>query len=106
MAVTISPAVNPNAVNMRTFDVTASVDADTTADIAHGITGIGDPNKELTVTIEPLNAAAYTAQWVVTSRDQLADKTTVRLTKGTGVGSGNAAAQIRVHVQRMHSLVE
>jgi len=106
MAVTISTVINPKSVNTRSFDVTATADADTTADITHGIAGLSDPDKELRIHIEPLNAAAYTSQWFVASRDQGGDKTAVRLTKGTGTGSGNAGAQVRIHVQRIHSLVD
>jgi hypothetical protein len=105
MAVTVSPVVNANSVNTRSFDIIASADADTNADIVHGIAGLVTPDQELKITFEPLLSNAWVSQWSVASRDQGATKTTVRVTKGTGVGSGNAGNQVRVHIQRIHSLV-
>lgn len=105
MAITVSPVVNANSVNTRSFDVIASADADVNADIVHGIAGLVTPDSELKITLEPLLPAAYTSQWTVSSRDQGGNKTTVRLVKGTGAGSGNAGNQVRVHVVRVHSLV-
>jgi hypothetical protein len=77
-------------------DVEASADADTTATLAHGL-GVAPEQ----VVITPLLAAAYTAQWRVTSFGA----TNVVLTKGTGVGSGATGSQIRVTVIRPHSIV-
>lgn len=101
-----SPVVNTKSVNSRSFDITATADGDTTADIVHGIHGIVDPNKELRISFEPLNAKATVSAWFVTSRDQNTDGTTVRVSKGTGTGSGDVGAQVRVHIQRLHSLID
>lgn len=83
-------------------NVIATADADTTAVITHNL---GLSAAELSagfplVDVTPLLAAAYTSQWAVTG----AMANAVTLTKGTGAGSGNAAAQIRVQISRPHSI--
>lgn len=80
-----------------TFDVTATADADTTHAIAHGL-GV-DPDL---VILEPLSSNAGLSLWFVPSHDA----TNVNITKGTGAGSGNASAQLRVHVIKLHSIQE
>lgn len=79
----------------KTFDVTATADADTTATIAHGF---GAAPAE--VSLRPLLANHYVSQWTVSA----VDATNITLTKGTGVGSGNAGAQVRVQARRPHSI--
>lgn len=101
MAVTITPVNVVPANGLRaTFDVKASADADSSATITHGLPSATDTN--VVVTLEPTNAAFYASQWTVTSRGA----STVVLTKGNGAGSGNAANQVRVTVEQIHSIQE
>jgi len=75
------------------FDVTATADADTvTASIPHGMGVI--PDVQITQLI--IQTVVSAALWAVTTLDV----TNIILTKATGVGSGNAAAQLRVTVRR------
>ncbi|MCI0402693.1 MAG: hypothetical protein L0212_04125 [Acidobacteria bacterium] len=79
--------------NILISDVTATVDADTTATIPHGMDGAVKM-----VTIVPLlQAPAAVSEWAVTTQDG----TNIVLTKGTGVGSGNAGAQLRVFIEKL-----
>lgn len=100
MATSSTAAGDTTGEFSRSFDVTATADADTTVAITHNITGATASN--LKVCFEPLLAAHYTSQWTVTGRTS----TTVTLTKGTGSGSGNASAQTRVHIWREHSITD
>lgn len=87
-------------------DVIATADADTTATITHnfGLSAAelasGDPRVILT----PLISQALTAlsAWAVTA----IATNSITLTKLTSVGSGNASAQLRVSVQRPHSITK
>jgi len=93
MAVSLA-TVSSSAVK-KVVDVTATADADTTATIPHGM---ASAPKE--VSLLPLLAAAYTSAWTAAI-----DSTNVTLTKGTGGGSGNASAQLRVIIALPHSIV-
>lgn len=77
-------------------DVIATADADTTLVIAHGL---GAAPAEVTMT--PLLSQALTAlaAWTVAI-----DATNLTLTKLASVGSGNAAAQLRVIAKRPHTI--
>lgn len=76
--------------------VTATADADTTATIPHGMAAA-----PAEVQILPLlQAPAGVSLWAVTT----IDATNVVCTKSTGVGSGNAGAQLRVTIKTPHSL--
>jgi len=75
------------------FDVTATADADTvTASIPHGMGVI--PDVHITQLI--IQTVVSAALWAVTTLDA----TNLILTKATGVGSGNAGAQLRVYAER------
>lgn len=111
MAVNITPIDAASSTHRKVFDVEATADADTTADLAHNLfsaeeIAAGADNDDVKVTIEPQAAAARLSDWIVGSRDQGGTKTTVRLSKTTAVGSGAAGAQVRVYVERTHSLVK
>jgi hypothetical protein len=102
MAVTVTPVSQPSGFNPRAtmaiFDIIATVDADTTATITHGL--IGTP---ALITITPLlQASAAVSEWAATT----INSTQVVLTKGTGVGSGNAGAQVRCVIQIPHTLTQ
>lgn len=77
--------------------VTATADADTGGTITHGLT----PTPLLAL-IAQLLAAAYTGVDSV----GLPGATTVTYTKGTAVGSGNAAARALVWILLPHSLIK
>lgn len=74
------------------YTIIATADADaTTGNIAHGL------GARPQVTIIPiLQAPAAVSAWAATT----IDVTNVVLGKGTGVGSGNAGAQVRLRVER------
>lgn len=78
-------------------DVTATADADTTATIPHGL---GVAPAEVTITKTLSQALAAESSWAVTT----IDATNVVCTKLATVGSGNAAAQLKVIIKRPHSL--
>lgn len=100
MATSSAAAGDTTGEFSRSFDVTATADADTTINITHGITGATASN--LKVCFEPLLANHYVSTWTVTARTS----TTITLTKGTATGSGNASAQTRVHIWREHSITD
>lgn len=100
MAATSAPAGDTTGEFSRSFDVTATLDADTTVAITHNLTGATSTN--LKVCFEPLLAVAYTAAWTVTARTS----TTVTLTKSTAASSSSGSAQVRVHIWREHSITE
>jgi hypothetical protein len=74
------------------FTITSTADADTTTgNIAHAMGCIPE------VSITPiLQAPAALSLWAATT----IDVTNVAFTKGTGAGSGNAAAQVRIRLNR------
>lgn len=100
---TTAPA-NPPVGEYNTVRATvkATADADTTADVVHnmGLTTEELAEAQPEVSLTPLNAAYYTSAWVAS----FPDGNTVRLTKGTGGGSGNAADQVGVVIKRPHSI--
>jgi len=87
MAVTVTPITT--GINNTVFDVIATADADTTATCTHNQNSTG-----VWIMLVPLLDAAHTSRWIVSS----ITATTIVLTKGIGVGSGNAGAQLRVFV--------
>lgn len=89
-AVTVTNVLVDN--NKRIDDIEATADADTTATIAHGF---GATPLEVFITAI-VQATAAISLWAATT----IDATNVVLTKGTGVGSGGAGAQIRVITKR------
>lgn len=94
MAVTVATVLDGAHLHVATVEATA--DADTTATIPHTLGVV-----PALVSIVPLAAAFFTSQWRVTTIDAV----NVVLTKGTGVGSGAAGAQVRVNIERPHSIV-
>lgn len=103
----VAGLVAPTAVQVATqvtATVIASADGDTNADITHNMAlsvaelAAGFP----IVILEPLTAPAQLSLWYVPA----ANKTTnaVRVTKSVAGGSGNAAAQLRVHILRPHTI--
>lgn len=94
MAVTVTTIFTGTDSIIR--DIIATADADTTATIPHGL---GAAPAEV-YTTELLQAPAALSAWAVTT----IDATNVVLTKGTGAGSGNAGAQVRVVIKRPHSI--
>lgn len=97
MAVTAT-GVDTTGSFSKSWTVIATADADTTATIPHGLSGITDANAH--VTIVPMTAAGVLSAWQFTS----VDATNLVLTKSTAVGSGDAAAQVRVSLWRFHSI--
>lgn len=95
MAVTVT-AASPQGAYTKVWTVIATADADTTATIPHGF-----GSAPFDVSIDPLLAQFYTSVWTITT----IDATNIVLTKGTGAGSGNAGAQVRVTARVPHSLV-
>lgn len=97
-------AAQAAAVSMVSANVIATADADTTAVITHNMAltaaelAAGFP----LVTILPLlQAVGALSEWAMTAKDA----NTCTFTKGTGAGSGNAGAQLRVVVQRPHTII-
>lgn len=91
MAVTIN-TIEPTPPDTIRRTIIATADADTTATIPHGMGVV-----PRTVILTPLlQAPAAVSEWAVTT----IDATNVVLTKGTGVGSGNAGAQMQVEIRR------
>jgi hypothetical protein len=87
-------------------DVVATADADTTATITHnfGLSAAelasGDPRIILTPTLS--QALTALSAWAVTT----VATNSITLTKLTSTGSGNASAQLRVSIQRPHSITK
>lgn len=79
-----------SGVDTKIWDVIASADADTTLVIAHGM-----PVAPEFAILQPLQAPARISLWTV-----LVDAVNIQLFKTTGVGSGNAGAQLRVIASR------
>ena len=89
MAVAVTP-ISVAGPNGRSWTVTATADADTTATITHGF-----PDANYMITLLPLiQAACALSLWAVTGMTN----TTITLTKGVGVGSGAANPQLVVFV--------
>ena len=93
MAVTVTTVLRKDHYYIAT--VIATADSDTTATLTHTLGAAPDE-----VTITPLIAAGHTSLWTLTTLGA----TTVTLTKGTAVGSGNASAQIRVVCRRLYGM--
>jgi hypothetical protein len=85
----------------KTYDIEATADADVNAVLAHNF-ALVDPDADLRVTIEPLAAASRVSQWIVSVRDA----NNLTLAKGIGAGSGAAGVQLRVHVEKVHTIVK
>lgn len=80
----------------KTVDVVADSDADTQAVITHGM-GV----TPVVAGLEPEDAAARLSDWIVLSRSS----SQVVIGKTTDTGSGTTNAQVRVHLQKPHSIV-
>lgn len=90
MAVSTATVQRGNDINE--FTVTATADADTTTgSVAHGMGALPE-----VLLLHILQAPAGVSLWAATT----IDVTNVALTKGTGVGSGNASPQVRCRVRR------
>lgn len=89
----------------RSFDIVATADGDTTTGaFTHGLStrtgglAIQNPDTEIVTWYEPLlSAPARLSGWATTVRGA----TEVTATKTTEVGSGNAGAQVRLHLKRI-----
>lgn len=93
MAVSTTTVVRDN--DNFIFTVIATADADTgTGNVAHGMAG-GALNAQAILT-NLLQASAGASLWAMTTLDV----TNVAVSKSAAVGSGNAAAQLRVHLKR------
>lgn len=94
----ITAAAGFAGTNTKTWNVTATADADTgDFAVAHGF-GVAPALAFLT----PLLNAGLLANWSVKS----IDATNITLNKGaTAVGSGNAGASVRLTVMLPHSLI-
>lgn len=97
MAVTAT-GVKTTGTFSKSWTVIATLDADTTATIPHGLSGITDANAHVSVTA--MSAAGVLSAWQFTS----ISATNLVLTKSTAVGSGSAAPQVRVSLWRFHSI--
>lgn len=84
-------------------DIIATADADTTATIPHlqGSTNPPGSTPPLKVTITPVLSQALTALSAWTAATGAAN---VVLTKLASTGSGNAAVQVRVTIEKPHSI--
>lgn len=98
-----APAALAGGRLIRTFTVTATADADvSTGNIAHGfLDEAGAAVAPDFALIMPLLVAGVLKGWAVTTLDA----TNIALTGQNVVGSGNAGAQIRVVMFRIHGLV-
>ena len=90
------------AEDLVTANVLADNNADTDAIIVHNIgLSVAELAAGLPIVIlEPLRASAQASLWYVSARDA----NTVTVTKAGGVGGDAAAAQLRVHVRRPHTI--
>jgi hypothetical protein len=88
-----------SGVSSALFSVTATLDADTGGTITHGI-AVATPLAALLSAL--LGASFYGGQDFVA----LPGATTVTYTKGTALGSGNAAARALVLILLPHSLIK
>lgn len=97
------PTVNNFAGALMIVDVIASADGDTTATIPHLMGSANPPGSTppLKVTITPLISQALTALSAWTAATGAAN---VVLTKLASTGSGNAGAQLRVHIEKPNSI--
>ena len=92
----VGPALT--TARSRTYDITATADADTTSTFTHNLGVI-----PAEVIITPILAKGITGDWSFTS----ATTTQVVITKNNvGVGSGDPAAQVRVTVRVPHSIIQ
>jgi len=82
-------------VDFKTWDITATLDADTGGSVTHGF-GAAPADVYLT----PLLAEGVLSAWYVST----INTTVITLTKGTATGSGAANPQVRLFVRRPHSI--
>lgn len=94
MTVKITPVVQ--GAHVQTFDVVANRDEDLEAVITHTLGGVPS-----LVSLTPLADEFHTSRWRVIH----ADATAVTLAKVPELGSGARGAQVRVNLQRPHSMV-
>ena len=96
MAVTVTQTNTTTAsVNTKVYTIIATADADTTATITHGFGAT-----PAVVALTPLLGQFYTSAWFASAQNA----SEIVLTKGTGVGSGNAGAQAQVTLSRPHTI--
>lgn len=98
MATTVTAQRSTPGKYSKSFDVIADANGDTDVDVTHGFVGITDAAKEITVDLLPLHAAFYDSVWKVKTMDA----TKVTITK-SGAAGGQALAQVRVQLERVHS---
>lgn len=100
MAVTNSEIASSRGTFGVSYEVTATADADTTSTFAHGIAGLTNENARINIANLSL-VGGVKSKWYVST----IDGTNVVLTKDTAVGSGDPSPQIRVTIERRHSIV-
>lgn len=84
----------------RTWDVTATADADTTITIPHGLSGVTGATANLSLV--PLSPVSVLSSWWLDS----INGTNLVLSKDVVVGSGAPTPQLRVHLWVNHSIVD
>lgn len=84
----------------RIWTIIATADADTGLTFAHGLLNPGGLAADINLTLTPiLQAPAALSLWAGT-----ADATNIILVKSTAGSSGNAAAQLRVMAESIHTM--
>lgn len=97
MATSASAVIDGTLI--KTYDVTATADLDTTLAITHGLGTTPDQ-----VMLTPTLGAGVLSEW---SADWTTSATVTTLTKnGTGMGSGNTDPQIFCNIQVLHSIIK
>lgn len=99
MAVTVTQI--KNGTFRKIWTIVADADADTTATIAHGFTGITGP-ADLLLIVTGILFIARLSGWILDS----VDATNIVVKKSTTATTGNAFAQCRVEALFPHSLIE
>lgn len=93
MAVLVTPVVA--GTYMKSWDIIADADADVAAVITHGFGAA-----PVDISLVPLNTDFFVSTWTL----GVVDATEINLAKANAVGSGNAAAQVRVIARLPHSI--
>ena len=104
MAITATetPAVALRSATVKAWDIIATLDADTTAAVPHGMAALpGFDITKVKVWMQAVLAPARLSLWIVTS----VDAANINIAKATTAASGDAGVQAQLFAELPHSIL-
>ena len=94
-------AVAERSATQKRWNVIATLDADITANVPHGMGSLpGFDTNKVFFWAQAISGAGLLSDWIVS-----VDATNLIITKLTGVGSGDASVQMVLFIQLPHSIL-